>query len=203
MKKTILLSLLILLFFSFANSFVFAQGSCDYKTQCSNGQRVESCCPKPYNNGEGGLVPCGTTCCPCTLCDVFVLINNIVHLLLFRIIPIVAALLIAIGGIMLIWAYAGSGGPAMLVKAKSLFTSVIIGLLIIYCAWLIVNVFFMAIGVNKWEGFENGWWKIECGSSSAPASSSDTKSSDSQPGYGEFQGGKGGEFKGNGASGTW
>jgi hypothetical protein len=155
MKKTILLSLLILLFFSFTNSFVLADKS---PVDCS---KVPT----------GGLVPCGRICDdpntsknetnPCQLCDIFTLINNIVHLLLFEIIPIIAALLIAVGGIMMIWAYAGSGGPAMLVKAKTLFTSVVIGLLIIYCAWLIVNMFFWAIGVSEWEGLKT-WWVIKC-----------------------------------------
>ncbi len=142
MKKTIILSLLVVLFFSLTSSFTLAA--------------ERTGCPTE------GLVPCGnTTSCPCQLCDIFTLINNIVHLLLFQIIPIIAALLIVIGGIMMIWAYAGSGGPATLIKAKTLFTSVVIGLLIIYCAWLIVSMFFWAIGVSEWGGLKT-WWVIKC-----------------------------------------
>ncbi|MDP2909883.1 MAG: hypothetical protein Q8N69_02305, partial [bacterium] len=157
MKKIIGAILLCLVFFSFANIVLAAE---------------RTGCPVPYKDG-GGLVPCGnTTTCPCTLCDLFVLANNIVHMLLFRIVPVLAALLIAIGGIMMIYAYAGAGGPSTLEKAKALFKSVIIGLLIIYCAWLIVNLFLFTLGVTKWSGSKGQWWIIECGpvsSSPAPA----------------------------------
>ena len=36
------------------------------------------------------------------------------------------------------------------------------GLLIAYSAWLIVNMFFLVVGVSDWEGFDGGWWEINC-----------------------------------------
>jgi len=167
-KKIVWVFFLILILFSFANAYVLAQEpSCSYQTtpgcqNLKNGEKLNQCCPKSYNDG-GGLVPCGTPCCPCTLCDAFVLGQNVVNMLLFRIVPIIAVFLIIIGGLMMVFAYAGSGGPSALEKAKSLFTSVIIGLLIIYCAWLIVNLFLMVLGVTQWTGSAGQWWKITCG----------------------------------------
>lgn len=121
-------------------------------------------CSKP-----GGLVPCGRTCddpttskneCdPCTICDFFVMIERYINGLLFMIVPPLAALIIAIGGGMYIFS---RGDPEMLSRAKKLFASVGIGLLIIYGAWLIVNVFFMFIGVADWTGLREGWWQINC-----------------------------------------
>lgn len=99
---------------------------------------------------------------------------------------------------MLIWAYAGGGGASTLEKAKSLFTSVVIGILIIYCAWLIVFFFLDAMGVAKWTGFTNQGWTIQCGA----VSSSNNPSQSSSPSYGQFNGGQGGQFNGGGASGT-
>lgn len=122
----------------------------------------------------GGLVPCGLSeddpgqpgdqTVDCQLCHFFVLFDNIIDFLLFKIVPPLAALLIAIGGFMYIFAYVGGagGGPKMISQAKGLFTTIVIGLLIIYGAWLIVNTFFMIIGVSDWTGLKEGWWNIPC-----------------------------------------
>jgi FtsH-binding integral membrane protein len=114
---------------------------------------------------DEGLVPCGpgTSKPVCTLCDLFVMISRIVNFILFRIVPALAALMIALGGIMYVIAFVSpSGGPEMLNKAKSVLKAVFFGLLIAYGAWLIVNTFFWAIGVNEWTGLRNNWWQINC-----------------------------------------
>jgi len=121
-----------------------------------------------------GLVPCGGCAidfvgeeCPqpepdCDLCLLFVMFGNVVNFILFKIIPSLAALMIAIGGFMYIFAYSGigGGGPEWINRANSLFKSVIIGLLIAYGAWLLVNAFFFAIGVQpdfmNWNTICNG-----------------------------------------------
>ena len=124
----------------------------------------------PLVSLAAGLVPCGGADEPsCRLCHFFVLFDNIVKFLLLPppagggIVPGIAALMIAIGGFMYIFAYAGGTGkgPEVLSTAKRLFTAVAIGLLIIYGAWIIVNTFFMFIGVQEWTGLEE-WWKIDC-----------------------------------------
>lgn len=113
---------------------------------------------------EQGLVPCDLT--PggphghvCAFCDLFVLADNIIDFLLLRIIPVLAALLIALGGFMYI---IGRGSPDELARVKKLFTSVGIGLLIIYGAWLIVFSFLFVFGGVAWEGFGEGWWVVYC-----------------------------------------
>ncbi len=107
-----------------------------------------------------GLVPCGNVdTCPCELCDFFVMIDNWIKGLLFLVVPPLAVLMIAIGGGMYI---ISQGNPEMLSRAKRLFTAVVIGLLIIYGAWLFVNTFLMAIGVAEWTGLKEGWWIIPC-----------------------------------------
>ncbi len=110
-----------------------------------------------------GLIPCGGKGqSPCQLCDFLVLFQNIVNFLLFKIVPPVAALMIVIGGIMF---FMGGASPGMLQKAKSLLTSVAIGLVIIYGAWVFVNTFFMLIGLSQFGefGFDlRQWWKFPC-----------------------------------------
>ena len=107
-----------------------------------------------------GLVPCGTPKCPCTLCHFFVMIARIITFILGRIIPALAVLMVAIGGFL--YLIAGMEGlPEMKSKANSLFKSIVIGLFIAYGAWLIMGMFFTAIGVMSWTGLGT-WWEINC-----------------------------------------
>ena len=116
---------------------------------------------------EDALVPCGGPTCACTLCDFFVMIQRIINFALTRIVPVIAALMIIIAGAMMVSAYAGQSGPEIISRAKRLLGALVIGLLIVYLAWIIVNMFLMSIGVAEWTGLRN-WWVIECQAPSGP-----------------------------------
>ena len=107
----------------------------------------------------------------CTLCHLFIMISGIFTYIFTRIVPVVAVLMVVIGGVMLMTAHTGGledlgggkkGGPAMLNQAKKLFSGVLVGLIIIYGAWLIVSMFLFTIGATQWAGFGNGWWIVDC-----------------------------------------
>ena len=88
-----------------------------------------------------------------------------VDAILFKIVPALAVFMVAIGGLLYIFAFfgiAGGKGPEGLAKAKSVLKTVVIGLILVYGAWLIVNTFFWAIGVQSWTGLQHGWWQINC-----------------------------------------
>ena len=111
-----------------------------------------------------GLVPCGGEGDPCTLCDFFQLFKNIIDFLLLPphgIIPIIATLMLVIGGIMF---FLAGGSPEGLGKAKRLITSVVIGLIIIYGAWIFVNFVLTFSGfINPDFGWDpSQWFKLEC-----------------------------------------
>jgi len=108
-----------------------------------------------------GLVPCGTDNCPCDLCDLFLMFDNVLDKLLFTVVPVLAALMIVVGGA---YYLISQGKPEVLSKAKSVFVSIVIGLLIVYGAWLLVNLFLMTLGVTVWDGPGEEWFKIECNS---------------------------------------
>ena len=119
---------------------------------------------------QAGLVPCGASqddlttpnineAEPCELCHIFVLFDNIVKFVLQKLVPPIAALMLVIGGVMF---FGAAGDPAKLGKAKGLLTSVAIGLVIIYGAYLIISLFFLIIGVNEWTGLQN-WFEYPCG----------------------------------------
>ncbi len=121
---------------------------------------------------QAGLVPCGLSeddieqpgdqTIPCQLCHLFVMLDGIIDFLLIKIVPSLAALMIAIGGFMYIVAYASptGGGPEMLSRAKRLFTAVVFGLLIIYGAFLIIGLVLKFIGLADWttQIYQN-WWE--------------------------------------------
>ena len=124
----------------------------------------------PLVSLSAGLVPCGRTDSgataeerqPCTFCHLFVMIDRVLDFILFKIVPVLAALMIAIGGFMYIFAF---GKPEMISQAKRLFTAIAIGLLIIYGAWVFINTFLMFIGINEVNEFRTlpqDWWKIPC-----------------------------------------
>jgi hypothetical protein len=108
---------------------------------------------------QAQLVPCGGEGQPeCEFCHLFVLFDNIVKFVLRSLVPPIAALMLVIGGGMF---FAAAGDPSKVGKAKSVITSVAIGLVIVYGAYLLINLFFWAIGVADWTGLEN-WFIYPC-----------------------------------------
>ena len=106
-----------------------------------------------------GLVPCGGSGeDPCTLCHLFVLRNNIIKFVMFKLVPGLAVLMLIVGGIMFFFAGAK---PETLKQARGVITSVVIGLLLVFCAWIIVNTIFVKAGIVKTPSLSN-WWKISC-----------------------------------------
>jgi hypothetical protein len=47
-------------------------------------------------------------------------------------------------------------------KARDIIKAVVIGLFIVFTAWLLINLFFSFIGVADWTGLSEGWFKYEC-----------------------------------------
>jgi len=114
----------------------------------------------PLYQTQAALVPCGpgTEKTTCEFCDLFVLTNGIIKFILLKIVPTVAVLMLIIGGTLFLLAGAK---PAYLEQAKGIITSVVIGLLIIFAAWVIVNTVFDRIGVIELgQGWH--WYNIQC-----------------------------------------
>ena len=116
---------------------------------------------------RGGLVPCGKSCndpctkececCPCTLCHLFVLFKKIVDFITIDVLFPLAVLMIVVGGVMFLTA---AGDPGRIGTAKKILTSVIIGLVIVFLAWLIVDTIIMFITPAN-SLFQN-WSTIDC-----------------------------------------
>ncbi|MDA1337490.1 MAG: hypothetical protein O3C23_01860 [bacterium] len=106
-----------------------------------------------------GLVSCGTsTTASCTLCDLFQLITNIVNKILFVYIPLIAPIFVVIGGAYLLVA---RGDPGMLTKGKDVLTAVVVGLIIVYTAYVLLSTVLTFLGVAEWTRLGT-WWQIQC-----------------------------------------
>ena len=124
-------------------------------------------CPVCPEELQGGLVPCGRMCddpctaececAPCTLCHLFVLFKRIIDFLAKDVLFPLAVLMIVVGGVMFLTA---AGDPGKMGTAKKILTSVVIGLVIIFLAWLIVDTIIMFI-TKSGSPLQN-WKTINC-----------------------------------------
>lgn len=104
-----------------------------------------------------GLIPCGNSSDPkdaCTLCDFF----QMFYVLMkwgMSILFILAGVGIFISGIIYI---ISAGDPGMMTKAKGYLTMCIIGVVIVLCAWLIVNTVMWVLGGTM----TGAWFTLKC-----------------------------------------
>ena len=127
-----------------------------------------------------GLVPCGKSeAAPasgdekaeseevtehCEFCHLFVMLDGIIDFVLLDILPWIVILMILIAGIMF---YFAGGNPSLLLQAKKLITSVVIGVIIILCSYLIIGTILTVLGVQGWTTLDkwadgNGVFMIDC-----------------------------------------
>ena len=82
------------------------------------------------------IVPCGETRNPCKICHIPQLLRNIVDYLSLVIAPVLAAGLFAWAGIVLL---TSGGNETRITLSREIFFKTVIGLLIVYASWMIIN----------------------------------------------------------------
>ena len=99
---------------------------------------------------SGGIVQCATD--PCTLCDLFILADRLTRFLLFNVMLPIAALMILIGGVLILTARDNQQQQS---QGKAVFTYAVWGMIIAFAAWLIVTTLLTTLGYNKgpWYAF--------------------------------------------------
>jgi len=115
---------------------------------------------------EGGLVPCGRLFNDpntswddrddCNLCYLILMIQLTIEFLV-KIAAVVAAFFLAIAGFMYIFA---AGQPDKMTLAKNIFSKVLIGFLIIFIAWIMVDTILTMFGYIDPLGDNN--WHVMC-----------------------------------------
>lgn len=104
------------------------------------------------------LVTCGNGSNYCNLCDLFQLVNNILKFVMFELVPTLAVIMILVGGVMFLFAGAS---PSTLQKAKNIIIAVVIGIVIIFMAWIIVNTVLTKIGIVDTSSVLH-WYQLDC-----------------------------------------
>lgn len=110
------------------------------------------------NVSAAGLVPCGTSgTSPCTTCDIFKLIKNIIDFLLVDLVPAVAILFVVIAGVFM---FLGGITPSNFEKGKKILKDTVIGLFIVFGAWVITTTILKSVAGDS-NIFDN-WFSIQC-----------------------------------------
>lgn len=90
------------------------------------------------------LPACGGTGQPaCTICNLFQLIDNLVRIVIVRLVPAAAGLVIAIAGFKFL---VNQDNADVMEESKKIIFMVIIGLLLIYGSYAIVGAIFSGMG---------------------------------------------------------
>ncbi|MEX2145248.1 MAG: pilin [Candidatus Spechtbacterales bacterium] len=111
-------------------------------------------------DAQAALVQCGGKGQePCTFCDFFVLLHNIIEFALFQLGPALVALMIMIGGFLII---TGAGNPSQVNNGMNTIKWAVLGYLLMMVSWVIVNTIFIVLDFNtSWSGLEK-WYEIQC-----------------------------------------
>jgi hypothetical protein len=107
------------------------------------------------NTGGSGFVPCGQSddsgkiACPCEIGHFFTMLVNVYNFLVLDIATPLAVLALTIGGIFIL---ISAGNPNLHSTGKKIVYSAIIGLVLAFCSWLIINTLMSAIGfTGNWS----------------------------------------------------
>lgn len=103
---------------------------------------------------RGPLVQCSTD--PCGLCDIFVVARNVIGFI-FELTLVIAPIFIVIGGIIML---TSAGSPDRVAFGKKVITYVIIGLIIAFASWTVLNMLFNTLIGS--EGFPWPWHTPAC-----------------------------------------
>ena len=145
-------------------SDTFNCGSCGNK--CRAGYCTGGKCPSLLH-AEEGIIPCGRLVDdpstewielqPCTICHIIILFSEIINLLM-ELVALITILAMIVAG--LIYIKAG-GNMSLILAAKQNINKVLLGFIIVFIAWVIVNVSMMLFGFNDPLG-DGSWKKLNC-----------------------------------------
>lgn len=106
-----------------------------------------------------GLIPCGGPSEPdCNVCYFFELINNVIKFFLFTVALPVTILMFVVGGVLFLFAGAK---PELMNRAKAIITAAIIGLVLMFGAWIMVNTVLQGLGIIAIPEILQ-WYNVSC-----------------------------------------
>lgn len=100
------------------------------------------------------IVPCGLNDVPCKACHIFPLANNVISFILLGLAMPFAVVMILWGGILMV---TGAGNSSQLEKGKGYLTWAIIGLIVAFAGWIIVDTIIKGLTVKDNWGASGSW----------------------------------------------
>ena len=94
----------------------------------------------------------------CTICHLFIMFFAVISFVFTTLVPFLAVIILAIAGAMIALA---RGDPESIKKGWTTIRSVIIGLLLVYGAFIITSAFFSVLGFIQWDGFDNNLFSVQ------------------------------------------
>lgn len=140
---------------------------------CSDSTKPQCC----KSNGKdtspsvgGGLVPCGNSGSPCTLCHLFLLVKNVSDWIFRAMTYIAFAVLVAMGILYIV----SAGSTQLIGMAKKGIWASLIGFTVVLLGWVAINVFLMVLadgtlasGTATFSIKTNGsWFEFNCDTTS-------------------------------------
>jgi len=107
------------------------------------------------------IVPCGEGN-PCTICHLFILLKNITFFVAFSLAPPVAGLLFLYSGILFL---VSGGSQERITRARQIIFRTVLGLVLLYSSWLVINLIITTIAVSGFGGVNLEKWyffQIRC-----------------------------------------
>lgn len=141
MKKIILfLVLLFSLFFSFNQVYAL----------CQDGEGLVPCGNTVIYGGPDGKTPIGVSC-PCEFGHFFVMLAKVYDFMVKYVATTLAVIMITVGAIFIM---ISAGNPNLAGTGKTMLKYAIIGLVLIFGSWIIVNEFL------KMLGYQGNWYQL-------------------------------------------
>lgn len=110
-------------------------------------------------DNEKGLVPCGSGIVDdngyiieCNFCHIFELADNIYTYVVFKLVPIISVLMIAIGGFIIL---TNASNPEGYKKGMNIIKITVIALIIIYASWLAIQ---FVLGILTSGSTDSTWY---------------------------------------------
>ena len=124
--------------------------------------------PLPTHAADTGLVQCGRQFFEassentqfCTICDLISLAQNLMNKAITFFAAPIAALMLGYGGFLMVIAGVRGGSSQQFTQGKKVLTNAVIGIVILFTAWLMVDTLLKSIGYST-ENF-GPWNVIQC-----------------------------------------
>jgi len=94
---------------------------------CGVGTPIDCCNDNP---------PCDNPSCSCGITEFFIMLSNVYSFIVWEIATPLAIIALTIGGIIMMMS---AGNPNLLGMGKKIFYSAVIGLVLVFCSYLIIN----------------------------------------------------------------